>query len=63
MQDTVIERMRGTRIPEYYDGMYRDGYQPHEILEAARNSIIKEHEEREDNAPAEINITSEVHTV
>jgi hypothetical protein len=29
-------------IPPYYDGMFRDGYQPHEILEAAHNSIINE---------------------
>ncbi len=23
---TVFEKMRGTRIPDYYDGMYKDGY-------------------------------------
>ena len=39
---TVFERMRGTRIPDYYDGMYRDGYQPWEIVEAAHNSLYKE---------------------
>lgn len=39
---TVIEKMANRRLPEYYDGMYREGYQPHEILEAAHNSIINE---------------------
>ena len=43
---TVFEKMRGTRFPEYYDGMYRDGATPYEIVEAAHNSIIKEHEAR-----------------
>lgn len=43
---TVFEKMRGTRIPDYYDGMYKDGYQPWEILEAAQKSIIKQHEAR-----------------
>lgn len=38
---TVFEKMRGTRIPDYYDGMYLDGYKPWEIIEAAHNSIIK----------------------
>lgn len=23
---TVFEKMRGTRIPDYYDGMYKDSY-------------------------------------
>ena len=41
-----LEKMRGTRIPDYYDGMYKEGYQPYEILEAARNSIIHEREVR-----------------
>lgn len=39
---TVFEKMRNKHIPEYYDGMYLDGYKPWEILEAAHNSIIKE---------------------
>ena len=44
---TMFEKMRGSRIPEYYyDGMYKDGYKPYEIIEAARNSIIHEHEAR-----------------
>ena len=43
---TVFEKMRGTRFPEYYDTMYLDGAKPWEILEAAHRSIIKEHEAR-----------------
>ena len=39
---TVFEKMRNKRIPDYYPTMYQDGYQPHEILEAAHNSIINE---------------------
>ena len=39
---TVFDKMRNKHIPEYYDGMYLDGYKPWEILEAAHNSIIKE---------------------
>ena len=50
---TVFEKMRGTRIPDYYDGMYKDGYQPWEKLEAAQKSIIKEHEARQAAATAE----------
>ena len=50
---TVFEKMRGTRIPDYYDGMYKDGYQPWEIIEAAHKSIIKEHEARQAAAAAE----------
>ena len=43
---TMFEKMRGTRIPDYYDGMYKDGYQPWEIVEAAHNSIVHENEAR-----------------
>ena len=39
---TVFEKMRNRRIPDYYDGMHKDGWQPWEILEAAHNSIIHE---------------------
>lgn len=39
---TVFEKMRNKSIPPYYDGMYREGYQPWEIVEAAHNSIIQE---------------------
>ena len=43
---TMFEKMRNKRIPPYYDGMYKDGYQSWEILEAAHNSIIHDYEER-----------------
>ena len=43
---TVFEKMRNKRIPPYYDGMYKDGYAPWEIVEAAHNSIIQEAEAR-----------------
>lgn len=43
---TVFDKMRGTRLPDYYDGMYKDGYKPWEIVEAAHNTIFKEAEAR-----------------
>ncbi len=39
---TVFEKMRNRHIPDYYDGMHKDGWQPWEIVEAAHNSIIHE---------------------
>ena len=60
---TVFEKMRGTRIPDYYDGMYKDGYQPWEIIEAAHNSIIHENEARsaqEPEAPMNVHFQVEV---
>lgn len=61
---TVFEKMRNKRIPDYYDGMYRDGYQPWEILEAAHNSIIKEADarqaEREPQPPMNVKFRVEV---
>ena len=44
---TMFEKMRNKRIPDYYPTMYQDGYQPWEIVEAAHNSIIKEASERQ----------------
>ena len=62
--ETVFEKMRGTRIPDYYDGMYKEGYQPYEILEAARNSIIHEREvriaEQEEAEPLNVRFQVEV---
>lgn len=52
---TVFEKMRNKRIPDYYyDGMHRDGYQPSEILEAAHNSIIHEATARQNAAAEEL---------
>ena len=63
---TMIEKMRGTRIPDYYDGMYLDGYSPAEIVEAAHNFIIKQHmaaqEEKASEVPLNVHIQSEVKT-
>ncbi len=61
---TVFEQMRGTRIPDYYDGMYKDGFQPWEIVEAAHNTILRQAQEREaareTGLPMNVNINSEV---
>lgn len=57
---TVFEKMRNKRIPPYYDEMYKDGYQPWEILEAAHNSIIYENEARAAQEPMEVNYKVEV---
>ena len=46
INETVIEKMRNKQIPDYYDGMYLDGYKPYEILESAHNAIIKQYTER-----------------
>ena len=40
--NTMMEKMRNNRVPDYYDGMHKEGWQPWEILEAAHNSIIKQ---------------------
>ncbi len=59
---TVLEKMRGKQIPEYYDTMYMDGYQPHEILEAVQNSIVQQYEERqaEQTPPPAMNVKFQV---
>ena len=63
---TVFEMMRIKRIPEYYDTMYRDGYKPYEIVEAAHNKIMRHHEEmlaaKEEEFPANVNFNVEVHS-
>ena len=63
---TMIDKMRGSRIPDYYDGMYLDGYSPAEIVEAAHNSIIKQHmaaeEKKASEVPLNVHIQSEVKT-
>ena len=67
---TVFEQMRGSRIPEYYDGMYKDGYQPWEIIEAAHKTIINRANERmaeqadtqqESSVPMNVKFNVEVH--
>ena len=44
--ETMLEKMRNRKIPDYYPTMYQDGYKPYEIVEAAHNSIIKQYLER-----------------
>ena len=43
---TVID-YHNRRIPEYYDTMYMDGYEPWEILEAVHKSMRRMLAERE----------------
>lgn len=61
---TVFDKMRGTRIPDYYPTMYKDNYKPWEIIEAAHNSIIKEaaarQAEREPQMPTNVKFRVEV---
>lgn len=45
---TVFEKMRRKQIPEYYDGMYLDGFTPQEIIEAAHNSLLRDAEARQE---------------
>ena len=49
-------------IPDYYPSMYLDGYEPHQILHAARRKILQEHEAREaaKRAEAEASVIPEV---
>ena len=51
-------------IPEYYDTMYQDGFEPWEIVAAAHKTMWKEAEARRQEAepPEEytVNIKSEV---
>lgn len=47
-------------IPEYYDTMYMDGYEPWEIMEAVHKRMLRMAKEREaeKNRVDEIKITS-----
>ena len=60
----IIDQMRPRPLPEYYDTMYRDGYKPWEILEAAHNTMMNQHEarvaERQEQMPMNVNFTVEV---
>ena len=47
-----------SQIPDYYDGMYLDGYTPEQILYSLRRGMVADHEERQ--TVNEIKITSEV---
>ena len=62
----IIDQMRPRPLPEYYDTMYRDGYKPWEIMEAAHNTMMNQHEarvaERQEQMPMNVNFTVEVRT-
>ena len=48
------------KVPEYYDTMYMDGYEPWEIMEAVHKRMLRMAKEREaeKNRVDEIKITS-----
>ena len=52
--------LRKRPIPEYYDTMYMDGYEPWEIMEAVHKRMrrIVAAREAEDNSVSEVKITS-----
>jgi hypothetical protein len=52
--------LRKRPIPEYYDTMYMDGYEPWEIMEAVHKRMrrIVAEREAEDNSVSEVKITS-----
>jgi hypothetical protein len=52
--------LRKRPIPEYYDTMYLDGYEPWEIMEAVHKRMrrIVAEREAEDNSVSEVKITS-----
>lgn len=49
-----------SKVPEYYDTMYMDGYEPWEIMEAVHKRMLRMAKEREaeKNRVDEIKITS-----
>ena len=48
-------------VPEYYNTMYMDGYSPEQILHAAHQKMIREHEAKaEANEIPNVKIISEV---
>lgn len=56
--ENILRRKRP--IPEYYDAMYLDGYEPWEIMEAVHKKMRRMVAEREaeDNSVSEVKITS-----
>ena len=58
-EKTMIEKMRGKRLPDYYAGMHNDGYSPYEILTAAHYTFISEHEDEEPEPPLNVHFQVE----
>ena len=56
---TVFESLSGRSLPEYYDGMYLDGYKPYEILQAAHNTMLDRYEEQSE-APQPMKVKFQV---
>lgn len=54
---TVFEKMRGAQIPDYYPTMWMDGFEPWQVLEAGRRTMI---EHADADAPVDVNINVEV---
>ena len=56
--ENILRRKRP--IPEYYDTMYMDGYEPWEIMVAVHKRMrrIVAEREAEDNSVSEVKITS-----
>ena len=56
--ENILRRKRP--IPEYYDTMYMDGYEPWEIMEAVHKRMrrVVAEREAEDNSVSEVKITS-----
>lgn len=52
------------QVPAYYKGMYRDGYNPEQILHALRYQMLQSYDERQKEAEESqfwnVKITSEV---
>lgn len=48
-------------LPDYYDTMYLDGFEPWQIMEAAHRTLYKRYmAQREQNDEYNININSEI---
>ena len=64
---TVFDKMRRRPLPDYYDTMYMDGYEPYEIIEAAHRTMIKQYNARmeadtQEPAPMNVKFNVEVKT-
>lgn len=64
---TVFDKMRRRPLPDYYDTMYMDGYEPYEIIEAAHRTMIKQYNARmeadtQEPAPMNVKFYMEVKT-
>ena len=61
---TVFEKMRGTRIPDYYDQMWRDNFSVTEIMTVLSNDLYEEAMKRraslKPSLPTNITIQMEV---